>query len=167
MEDSTIKAAKITAIGAVIAALIGALMTGTCAYLSKPSEKPAENNQGNLSSADPRPSVANPVNSPVRAAQPNSSPPAKKYEAVAEVGEQKTYIDPEIGFVFAAEEITNFLGTSGVLCNYTLPDGKYFETYRRPVGYREDFQYQDRKFFMVIEDIDYDRKVAKIRIKEM
>lgn len=93
----------------------------------------------------------------------------KLYEVVKVVGEQKAYVDQETGFVFAVDEITNFLGTRGVLSRYTLPDRtrSIIGINRWLVGHRVDFQYQGRKFFMVIEEIDYNQKNATIRIKEI
>lgn len=93
------------------------------------------------------------------------------YEVVTEVAQDKSFVDPETGFVFAVDEINKgpwwvLIPSTGVLCRYTTPDGTQSDMYRRPVGFRADFLYQGHKYFMVIEDIDYQRKTAKIRIRE-
>jgi len=91
------------------------------------------------------------------------------YEEEAEVEEGHSYTDKETGFVFAVDQIsTGLLGErSGALSRYTLPDGAVKRPYRLKAGHRVQFEYRGRKFFMVMEDIDYGRKVAKISIKEI
>ncbi|HVG32609.1 MAG TPA: hypothetical protein VM911_05995 [Pyrinomonadaceae bacterium] len=163
MKDSTEKAAIWSAVGVIIAALI----TGLATYLSRPSEKAANNSNNNVSSASPQPTNPKPFNTISNRNQSNSLAPQKMYEAEAEVAEGKSYVDNETGFIFAVDEITDALIITGVLSRYTLPDGTRSRMYRWPVGHRVDFQYQNRKFYMVIQDIDYERNIARIRIKEI
>jgi hypothetical protein len=167
MKDSKERAAIITAISVIIAALIGGVFT----YISRSSERAISSNSNTNNSA---PSTPQPVTHNNNSSQPeikhvgsNSNGTHQLYEAVGVVAEDKVYIDPETGFVFAVDEISSFLGGRGVLSRYTLPDGTREDVYRWPVGHRVDFQYQGRKFYMVIEDIDYDQKSAKIKIKEI
>lgn len=165
--------------GAIVAAVIGAAAVIVAALINAHCSSqhiPSETGVANTPSAN-QPSVTTQSSpSPMSAserqeeARPAENPNRVLYEEVAEVAEGKSYIDKETNFVFAVDEITNglFKGmTTGVLCRYTLPDGTFGDMFRRQVGDRTDFQYQGRKFFMVIEDVDYDRKVAKIRIREM
>ena len=164
MRDSTVKAAIITAISGVIVAVI----TGLFMLMSRPTDSVVNNPNTSSAFSNPRsfasksPDMANPVN----ANQSVGDVPNQRYEVVVEVGEDKSYIDPETGFVYAVEEITDLRGRRGAFSNYTLPDGTFQSNRMWPIGYRVNFHHRDRKFFMVIEDIDHQRKVAKIRIKE-
>lgn len=166
--SGTITAAIIAALATILAALIG-----YCATLPKSSETSATNKSSNNQTpvTTPQPAPSNPpatTNSEDKE-QATSTPASELYEAAADVGEGKSYTDKETGLVFAVDEITSglFKGhITGVLCRYTLPDGTKARMLRRKVGDRTDFQYQGRKFFMVIEDIDYDQKIARIRIRE-
>lgn len=164
MRDSTERAA----IWGAIAVIIAAIITGIFTYISKSSDKVASNTNDHAPYATPKPTTPQPpAESSSNEKLSNNSAPRKMYVMEAEVGEGKSYTDEETGFVFAVDEITDWLNTTGVLSRYTLPDGTSKGMYRWPVGHRVDFQYQGRKFFMVIEDIDYNKKVAKIKIKEM
>jgi hypothetical protein len=165
MRDSTEKVAIITAISGIIVAVITGLFMLMSKHTDSVVNKP--NTSGTPSStpqsfASKSPDMANPVNTN----QSVGDVPNQRYEIVAEVGEDKSYIDPETGFVYAVEEITDLRGTRGAFSNYTLPDGTFQSNRMWPIGYRVNFNYRGRKFFMVIEDIDNQRKVAKIRIKE-
>jgi hypothetical protein len=87
------------------------------------------------------------------------------YEVTAAVGEGGAFVDPKTGFVFAADEITDFLGATGALSRYTLPDGTRGQRFRYQVGHRIDFEFKDGKYYMVIERIDYDKKQVHIKLK--
>lgn len=102
----------------------------------------------------------------------------KPYQVVKEVAEEKSYFDPETGFIFTVSYISNLFGigiTKWVVIKYTLPDGT---TYELPaptdpliktlsVGHTINFQFQGRKFYMVIEDIDYEKETITIMIREI
>jgi hypothetical protein len=165
MRDSTEKAAIITAIGGIIVAVI----TGIFLLMSKRADSVVNNSNMNSISPSPQSVASKSPNtgSPINTNQSVGDVPNQRYEVVAEVGEDKSYIDPETGFVYAVEEITDLRGTRGAFSNYTLPDGTFQSNRMWPIGYRVNFLYRGRNFFMVIEDIDYQRKVAKIRIKEI
>jgi hypothetical protein len=156
VRDST----KNALIGAV-ALILAAVITGVFVYIARPSEK--ESNTSYV----PQPSTSQPAKTVSSNQKQENNLPHKIYEAEAEIGEGKSYVDKETGFVFAVDQISKglFGESSGVLCRYTLPDGTVERPYRRKVGHKVDFQYLSRKFFMVVEDVDYQRKVAKIRIR--
>lgn len=156
MRESTEKAAIWGVVGVVLAALI----TGFFTYMSRSSDRTASHV---LDSSSPRPTTS--IDSTEKPTK--RSVPRKAHETEAEVGEGKSFTDEVTGFVFAVDEITDWLNTSGVLSRYTLPDGTKERMHRWPVGHRVDFEFQGRKFFMVIQDIDYERKIAKIKIKEI
>jgi hypothetical protein len=165
MKNSTERAAVISAVGVIVAAVIG----GIFVYLSRPADKVVNNTNDHSLYSTPQPVTPQSTEANSSTVNKSNTIPHEMYEAVAEVGESKTYIDKETGFVFAVDQISTglFGERSGALSRYTLPDGTIKRPYRLKPGYRVDFQYQGRKFFMVIEDVDYGRKVAKIRIKEI
>jgi len=159
VRDSTEKAA----IWGAVAVIIAAIITGVFTYVSRSSEKTNKNTNDQVTTSTPKLSPARLSSEKL----PNNSVAPKLYVAEAEVGEGKSYTDEETGFVFAVDEIKELFLVDGVLSRYTLPDGTAKSAYRWPVGHRVDFEYQGRKFFMVIADIDYNRKIAKIKIKEI
>lgn len=163
MRESAERAAWITALGVVVAALIGAVAT-ICAR--QPADLPVQD-----APAESRPSLTLTTTEPPAMSTTDADKSAAgqaAYNISVWVSEGKSYIDPETGFVYAIDEIDNqkWLHADGALSRYTTPDGKAHERFRYPVGYRVNFQYRGRHFFFAIEEVDYPAKSAKIRIRQ-
>jgi hypothetical protein len=167
MKES-VKVTIITAISAIVVAII----TGVFGLLSKsndgtptksPTVSPSPLPIQQASSSDGK------LSEPQNKRDGSNNPAYEMYDEEAEVEEGHSYTDKETGFVFAVDQISTglFGERSGALSRYTLPDGAAKRPYRLRAGHRVQFEYRGRKFFMVMEDIDYARRVSKIRIKEI
>ena len=174
-DGNALKITIITVIGGIVVAVItgifGLLRTSDSTATQPPSQgnpvgsrnTNTETNQAPSSSA-----IGNQQASGSPSDGPKPAPPNDKaYEVVKDVGEDQAFVDPETGFVFSVEEITDWLGTRGVFSFYTFPNGQTKGTYRWPLGHRDEFEYQGRRFYFVIQDINYNLKTATIKIKEI